>query len=239
MITFDLEVSTWPDEGDWDGKTPLGISCAAAAYRTPDGDIATKTWAAEGLSMTPAEVSKILDELMQASKGLNKPIYTWNGGGFDFKVMAIECPERANDIAKLAISHFDGMLMVTAKYGFYLGLDKAAKGAQVGTKLKEVTLNDGTVVTDMSGAKAPEMWAAGERAAVLAYLAQDVATTLEVAETHRREKAVTWTANSGRLNTRQIEFVMVGALPERPSNVSWMKDPKSKAEIMTWAYNLL
>ena len=235
MIAFDLEVLTWPEEGDWDGQTKLGITCAAVAYRLNE-EIVTKVWQGKTLAMSPEEVGAMLDELALLDI-TNGPVYTWNGGGFDFKAMAVECPKRAIDIARMAFEHVDGMLLVTAEYGHWLGLDKTAVGMGIEGKLKEVMLSDGTVITEMSGKMAPELWARGERDAVIEYLRQDVVTSLLVGEFQLAQGRTKWVSAKGRNNSRKTDFVTVGRLPNTPPSAGhWISDPKSKDEIMDWAY---
>lgn len=236
MLAFDLEVASWPESGDWDGKAPLGITCAAVAWELK-GEVNTKTWGAKGVKMTPNEIDHMINELTLYNL-MYGPFYTWNGAAFDFKVLAVELPKKAKQLAKFALEHYDGMLMITAKYGHFLGLDKAAKGAGVGGKMKSVTLNSGSILTEMSGAAAPELWVAGEREAVLAYLRQDVITSLGVGLFQQATNSTVWI--SKRRIERQIDFVLVKDLPEEPPDLpKWVQEPKSKSELVAWATSIL
>jgi hypothetical protein len=178
---FDIEIAKEIPEGcdDWREIAPLGISCAALAYPDPLG-IGHRYMIWEGWpQMDLKQIGKMLADLEWVG-GRGTQIVTWNGLGFDFPVIAQEIYQPTR-IAMLARSHIDMMFMVVAKNGHYLGLDKAARGMGLGGKRKEVQLRDGSSIHDMSGAKAPRMWAERETAAVLEYLKDDVSQTLDLA----------------------------------------------------------
>jgi hypothetical protein len=67
-------------------------------------------------------------------------------------------------------------------------------------KLKQVTLSDGHILTEMSGAMAPALWHEGEREAVLAYLLDDVRLTLELAQAVATQRRLVWHNKRGELN---------------------------------------
>ncbi len=96
------------------------------------------------------------------------------------------------ECGELALNHIDMMLLVTFAKGWFLGLQKALTGAGLEGKLKAVTLSDGSELTDMQGAKAPQLWADKEYDAVLAYLKEDVLQPLKLAE---------YIAETGSINT--------------------------------------
>ena len=74
------------------------------------------------------------------------------------------------------------MLLVTFAKGWFLGLDKALKGAGIAGKVHELTLKNGEMLHDMNGGMAPKLWADGEHDAVLTYLRGDVEQTLALAQ---------------------------------------------------------
>lgn len=59
------------------------------------------------------------------------------------------------ECGELAINHVDLMLLVTFNKGWYLGLDKALKGAGIAGKVHDVTLKNGEVLHEMNGGLAP------------------------------------------------------------------------------------
>lgn len=162
-------------------------------------------------------------------------LVTWNGCHFDFAVLADETGLRW-ECALLALSHVDLMLLVTCQKGHFLSLEKALAGAGLAGKLKSVTLSDGTELQGMTGAMAPALWARGERAAVLAYLEQDVIMTLRLAQEVLRAKRIAWTSNSGRPQAVAVDRLLTAreclALPE--PDVSWMSNPPSRKDFVRW-----
>jgi hypothetical protein len=144
------------------------------------------------------------------------------------------------ECADLALnSHCDLMLMSVCALGWRTGLDAFAKGAGVESKLKAVTLKDGSTLHDMSGARAPELWQAGEYDAVLAYLRQDAIATLQVAETAITRRKLRWLSSKGK---EWGISLLGGTLPTCAEmltwprrDTSWMKDPPNPFKIAEWA----
>jgi hypothetical protein len=97
-------------------------------------------------------------------------IVTWNGLAFDFDILAEESAD-AGTCAACALGHVDMMFHAFCHLGYPIGLDKAAQGMGVAGKL-----------AGMVGAQAPRMWAEGRCHEVLEYVAQDVRTTLAIAQ---------------------------------------------------------
>jgi hypothetical protein len=135
-------------------------------------------------------------------------LLTWNGCSFDFHVLAQES-SLFNECGDLALNHIDLMLIVTFTKGYFLGLDKALAGAGVKGKVKNVTLSNGTLLNDMSGAKAPQLWADGEYQVVLEYLRADVTQLIELAKVIETKKSFQWKSNSGRTQSFPIEKFLV------------------------------
>ena len=242
LIAFDLEIARplVGDGSDWQSQRPLGISCAAVAYREPKyGMIVYRSWESSPgqESMTSIQAQGVFHDLL-ALEDSGYRIVTVNGAGFDFDVLAEECGQSyLNACAHMAMRHIDLCFLVLSKKGHYLGLDAMAMGASVKGKLHDVRLNDGTIMTDMDGAKAPEMWAAGERSAVLEYLKDDVRSTLETAEVIERDKMIRWTSRAGRYNNfwvqvplSTVEQCMEIAMPDN----SWMTSPPTREGVLAW-----
>jgi hypothetical protein len=189
---FDIEiVNDLPEEDYLRNYDELGIACAAVASRNPDGQISYRTWITEGESITAKEACAIVADL-QAAQQKGQTLVTVNGAGFDFRVLAAESGLN-KECAELALDHVDLLFMMLARRGFPLGLDAMAKGAGVKGKLQDVRLSNGTRIDDMSCEKAPRLWRAGERDAVLAYLKDDVRATLETAEAVEKKGGIGWT----------------------------------------------
>ena len=142
LLSFDIEISKVIDNfsGDLFKHSPLGISCAAVA----DEDV--KFWqAAPQLSQ---EESQEMVRALLCYRDEDYTIITWNGCGFDFRLLAEESG-MVQECADLAIDHVDLMLLVTFNKGWYLGLDKALNGAGIGGKVHDVTLNNGEVLHEI------------------------------------------------------------------------------------------
>lgn len=219
---------------DWGAHRPLGISCAAVATPGAPDPWWYWTWTNRASTATPAAIVKYLQMLV----GSEYTLVTWNGGAFDFDILAEESGMHAECVA-LARNHVDLMAIVVALRGHYLGLDTAAKGMGVAGKKKAVRLNDGSVMDDMNGALAPVLWQRGEHHAVIEYLKEDVRVTLELAYEIADKGFVSWTARSGRRNTIQIpELLTVGQCLERwrdcPPDNGWMTDPPDLEQMLAW-----
>lgn len=239
LLAFDLEIARALPDGEF-GAGDLGISCADIAYRPmgePNGKIQHHTWQSLPTEdrMNEAQVGFMINDLVgMVDKGYK--ILTVNGAGFDFRVVAEEAS--GNDfkiITGMAMTHIDLCFMVVAKRGHYLGLDAMAAGLGVKGKLHDVRLNDGSLITDMSGAKAPEIWQAGERDAVLAYLKDDTRSTLQVGEVIQAVGMIQWVSKKGRFLTLHMPLMDVGECLGLPvPNNSWMDNPPTREGILSW-----
>ena len=232
LASFDLEIAKpIPDDAsDWKQYSPLGIACAAVEFGDSSEPL---TW--HGVpQMTRAACQQMVGDCLDlVKKGYT--FVTWNGCSFDFAVLAEESG-MVDECAELAINHVDIMLMVTFTKGWYLALQKALKGAGLEGKLTRVTLSTGEVITDMDGAKAPRLWAAGEYDAVLAYLRYDVQQTLKLAHAVQRNKVLRWTSNRGRAQYVRFDRLLTVRecfrIPE--PDTSWMTDPPSRTRFVEW-----
>jgi len=242
LIAFDLEIAKpiMGNGSEWKSQRPLGISCAAVAYRrTGLGMVAYQSWQSHvGSTMMTSTQAQDVFNFLLAWENKGYRIVTVNGAGFDFDVLAEECGlSYRSACAHMAMRHIDLCFIALSKKGHFLGLDAMARGAAVVGKLHDVRLNDGTLMTDMDGAKAPEMWAAGERSAVLEYLKDDVRSTLETAEIIERDQIVRWTSRAGRYNSflvsrplPTVERCMEIAMPDN----SWMTSPPTREGVLAW-----
>lgn len=234
VAAFDLETAKVIAEGedDWSRVPDLGISCAALATLGPSGDD-VRLW--EGVPrLDRAAASGLVDDL-SAVAASGATIVTWNGCGFDFRVLA-EASGRVADCARLALDHVDLMLMVTFEKGWLLGLQKALVGAGLTGKRREVRLRDGRVVPDMDGSRAPALWAAGEREAVLDYLAEDVRQLRLLADAVVRRRRIAWTSDRGKPQSVRVPRLLTVrecfALPV--PDTSWMSKPPRRERFVDW-----
>lgn len=257
LAAFDLEIAKEVDGPDWQAQRPLGISCAAVAFPIGNpGGPGRMIWndlmwfAGDDWTNQPATGPMTRNQCRQIVRDLQNMVadgsilVTVNGLGFDFAILAEESGMAAA-CADLALNHHcDLMLMSVCRLGWPVGLDALADGMGVQGKLHNVTLRDGTVLDDMSGAKAPQLWAAGEFEAVLAYLKDDVRSTMEIAVAAVGLGRLRWQSRKGRWWEVQLPAAQGGGyrLPTvaemlqwlRP-DTSWMSDPMDPDELGAWA----
>lgn len=232
IASFDLEIAKdIPDGMDWKSIAPLGISCAALHV---DDLVPTPEfyWATPQLDI---ERAKDLVFRLQVLQNQGYSIVTWNGCGFDFSVLAQESGME-KECSELAMNHVDLMLIVTFQKGYLLGLNKACLGMGLVGKTHEVKLSTGQVITEMGGAIAPQMWRAGEKDAVLTYLAGDVKQTNELAHAIEDKHSIRWVSNSGRWQFCSVEkLYTVKELFDLPKpNTSWMSNPVTRESFIEW-----
>lgn len=232
LAAFDLEIAAQiPDDvDDWTSFEPLGISCAAVAM----SDVTPVRFWTGAPRMSREEAVGLVHDLIQLQEA-GYTIVTWNGCGFDFRVLAQESG-LVEECGRLALGHVDLMLVVTFTKGWYLSLQKALEGAGLAGKLKRVALSDGTVLDGMGGAQAPQLWADGEREAVLAYLEQDVAQLLELAHHASARGEIRWISNAG--NPQSVRFPRLWTVQEcfrlPEPDTSWMTDPPRREQFVSW-----
>ncbi|MBN1305688.1 MAG: hypothetical protein JXA13_14720 [Anaerolineales bacterium] len=232
LAAFDIEISKIlpANVTNFKEHAPLGISCAAAAF----SDKPEVTFWQGVPKLNRSEAGQLVGELMQFVDE-DYTLLTWNGCSFDFFVLGQESG-LVEECGRLALNHIDLMLLVAFTKGHYLGLDKALAGAGLSGKLKTVTLSDGTTIKDMDGAKAPQLWAAGEHQAVLEYLQGDVSQLIKLADAIKRHKAIRWTSNSGRPQSVPAERLLPVRecfnIPE--PDVTWMSNPPARAQFVDW-----
>ena len=225
---FDLEITKQisGDFNQWKNHRPLGISCAGLLFegeeprlyysRNEEGEIQSQ--------MNKTDLGDLLKTMREAVQE-GWTIVSWSGFSFDFDILAEESGEW-EICRELALNHIDMMFHFVCLQGYPLGLDTAASGLGLGGKMDGV-----------SGADAPRLWAEGEYETVLAYLAQDVVTTLEVAKTVEQLGYISWISRKG--NPQRVRLSS-GWLPVNGANdlplpdTSWMSNPLSREGFYQW-----
>ena len=229
LISFDIEISKILPEfsGNLFEYAPLGISCAAVAHDE------VKFWS--GVPQLSKEESQALVKDLMAYAAAGYTFVTWNGCGFDFRVLAQESGMVA-ECGEMALNHVDLMLLVTFAKGWFLGLDKALKGAGIAGKVHELELKNGEMLHDMSGALAPKLWADGEYDAVLTYLRGDVEQTLALAENVAKTRKIRWTSGRGKPQSVSVPRLMtVRECFDIPKpDTSWMSNPPQRENFVSW-----
>jgi len=229
-LAFDIEIAKEIPEGetDWKAHRPLGISCAATLASDQGyaglGLRRGRPWATSPASkMRTGETRHLIGYLMNAV-GAGYTVVTWNGLGFDFDVLAEE-GRKFQECRDLALGHVDMMFHLFCLRGHALGLDKAAKGMGLAGKTE-----------GMSGALAPKMWAEGRYREVLDYVAQDVRTTLGLAQAVDEAGYLEWVSRAGNVIHQEIDrWLTVRECLELPEpDTSWMTDPWPRKKFAGW-----
>lgn len=224
---FDLETARiLPDEvDDLFACGPLGISCAALALSDRSEPF---VW--QGVPQCSQQTCRDIIDVLCDHADRGYTIVTWNGCGFDFRILAEESCLAA-DCGALALDHVDLMMIVTFTKGWYLGLDKALAGAGLEGKKQSAVLSDGTSVSRL-GSRAPALWAAGEYPVVLEYLKQDVSQLLRLAEAVEHSRTIQWLSASGRPQVVSVPKMLTArecfSIP--PADTSWMTSPAPRRE---------
>lgn len=228
FLAFDIETAKLLPEGVTDilEHRPLGVTCAAAVA----DDLARPlvwhggTAGEPSASMTREEVAGLVSDLeRRVEEGYT--IVTWNGLGFDFDVLGEEANLR-DRCASLARGHVDLFFHAFCALGHFIGLQKAAEGMGLSGK-----------TSGMSGARAPELWAAGRRAEVLEYCVQDVRTTLEIARLAEERRRLQWITRNSKLATLDLPsgWLSVEEAARLPlPDTSWMANPPSRDRFTRW-----
>ncbi len=229
LISFDIEISKVIDNfsGNLFEHSPLGISCSAVAHDE------VKFW--QGVpQLTKEENQQTVRDLMAYAKE-GYTFVTWNGCGFDFRLLADESG-MVEECAELALNHVDLMLLVTFKKGWFLGLDKALKGAGIGSKVHELELKNGETLHDMNGGMAPKLWAEGEHDAVLTYLRGDVEQTLALAKNIQKTHKIRWTSGRGKPQSVSVPRLMTvkECFDIREPDTSWMSNAPQREDFVRW-----
>jgi len=195
VIGFDLEIAEdLPEDGNIDWTIPLGVTCVGLATNDARwwlaGDLLDVNTENERYAERIDNVARLVDELERyCQRGYY--IVTWNGMGFDFRVMAQDAKDDVGlykRICNLAWNHIDIAFQMRVEKGYMIGLDAAAKGLGVEGKTE-----------GMSGALAPQMWRQGleEQVRVLEYVRQDARATLDIYNALVIKRTLYWTTRAG------------------------------------------
>lgn len=228
-LAFDIETAKEiPGEDfNWRPHRPLGISCAATLAAD---DTQPTSWHGITQNGSPAprmsrdEAQELVRYLAhKAAQGYR--ILTWNGLGFDFDILA----EESSAIAacrECALGHVDMMFHAFCSLGYPIALEKAAHGMGLAGK-----------PPGMSGVKAPGLWAQGFFKDVLDYVAQDVRTTLQIAEASEKRGRLEWITRKGTKSSMPLPngwITVKEAMRLTPPDTSWMSAPIPRRDFTAW-----
>lgn len=241
FVAFDVEIAKpVPDGPDLLAHRP-GIACAAIAREGEeraqvlfDPSESPDVFDPATMALTRDGALRVLDALDEAV-GRGDTLVTWNGAGFDFRLLADETGRHA-DCVRLVMASVDMMFQVLCERGHPLSLDAALKGGGLRPKLEQVTLRSGESV-HISGAEAPQYWQAAEYGAVAAYCAADAERTAELAAACQRSRQLAWVSQKGRPNQvylrsgwLTVEQCLALPLPD----TSWMTKPMRREDVLAW-----
>lgn len=230
FLAFDIETARLaPDGEDWLSHRPLGISCYALAWREPNGVKTVAGYGNAGTAGTPqpqmsrAECQALVQQLSD-SVAQGYTLLTWNGLGFDFDVLAEEAGMHAA-CCDLARSHVDMMFEFFCLQGYPLGLNTAAQGMGLAGKPE-----------GMDGSQAPLLWSQGKFETVLAYVTQDVITTLDLAAVVKERGQIRWKTRAGKPNRVLIPYWMTvtEALTLPLPDANWLRRPMTRERFTGW-----
>jgi hypothetical protein len=223
-VVFDLETENIPGPLNLDRRVP-GITVGATL--ASDGDL--RLWYdrasagdPSGALLTPDGAGELLRYLTEAQAS-GHTVVTWNGAGFDFRVLA-QASGLVDECVELAWAHLDLMFWFHCRNGYSVGLDKAARA--VGSGKTE----------GMTGADAPRLWDAGEYQTVLEYVAQDVRALAAVHEEAARGRALRWVNSRGRVSRAAGPVLTVREAYKLPAaDTSWMRRaPWPRTKFVGW-----
>jgi hypothetical protein len=178
-------------------------------------------------------VNYMFSELQKGTRPLS-----WNGTGFDFRVMYAQAigmglEQEANKIKDLALAGVDPMLNFFVNKGFPVGLKRVASGFNLALN------KTGT------GEEAIDKWIMGDkvdRASVLQYCANDVAVLCMVVSAISKQKQIPWVTKTSGNTAKWTPFKKHMCLMDTaaamkidvPCN-AWMGDGRlEKAHFCKW-----
>jgi len=257
FVGFDLEIAEPFPEGGWDKESLLGISCAAIHDGKETEPFFPKMNGGKyGDRMSPEEVRHMVDVLLgHVDDG--KYIVTWNGMGFDFLVLALECQDEGyfNTVGAMALNHIDPFFNMFCDMGYGIGLQTMANALGVEGKLE-----------GMHGSLAPLMWNASFPATqedeadmmrtgrtrgtldaqnlCIFYVEQDSVATYDIYARLRGTQYIYWTTRAGRRSRRpwsprgnsdRLLTCLEANVLELP-DTSWMTgDRSTRQDFIGWA----
>ena len=232
LIAFDIETAKIVpgDDFNWRPHRPLGISCIASLSSDNNEPRIWMTQTPEG---TPAKQMSQVDvaafvQFLAASVDDGFVPLSWNGLAFDFDILAEESG-MIDACKNLATKHVDMMFHIVCEKGFPVGLGNAAAGLKLPGKLAGV-----------EGIDAPVLWSEGKHETVIAYVAQDVRTTLDVAQISEKQRTFSWKTKKGTTSSMPLPkgwLSVESALKLPLPDTSWMSNPLKRSDYTSWMFS--
>lgn len=160
--------------------------------------------------MSTEEVEMMVEDLVTLTTGADPivkklagapALFSWNGAGFDFRVIADEAPKVRDAAISLCARSFDPMLQIVQTFGFPLALNR------VSTAMLGLSKSDG-----MDGKRAVSIWPIAA-SSVIRYCHGDTVLTERVVEAIREEKAISWINRKGKRSSWKLKVKHPGQIP--------------------------
>lgn len=230
FVAFDIET-----DGLFDGTTPPNITCCATRLVKGDSDFIPRVFHSQyAPAMLPRDICDMV-EYLYALHVSGVHVVTFNGAGFDFKVVfehLKDHPRQAAYTTILAREHIDLMFEFACRNGYYASMNSFCEGSRLAVK-------------NGSGADAIGMWVGpsatlASQAAVLAYCANDVRCLADLYEHVVKHGGATRLTKRGA--AREVQFasppmpVSAAAtlFKNSPPENDWMTDPPDILGAVTW-----
>jgi hypothetical protein len=230
LLSFDIEIyDELTDEIDKNRQLST-IRPSIAALATNEDDV---EYFYDEPFMSVDTAKKLVHKMMDYHNQ-GYLVYGWNIVSFDLRLIGYYSG-MLEECGHLAMTSVDPMCFITFNKGYYLGLDAALTGANLETKTHKVCLNDGTLMEDMSGMKAPQMWKDGEIEAVKTYLKGDVIQPLKLARIIETNNGIKWFSKTGKpmyVPSKMDQFKDLFMI--RTPNNSWMDNPPQRKDFINW-----
>jgi hypothetical protein len=207
----------------WD-YAPHYISTAGLWVRQEE-DI--KNWAVydtvgQWVSPYMGELSthKFLDILVELKDG-GHSITTWNGAGFDFRLLAELLPERKQEIITLCKQSYDIMFQMFCMRGFMVGLGAVCAGMGLGKK----KMHGGSALVWPTNA-----------VQIIEYVKDDAAKTGNVLYWVLDRRGVQWVTKKGTYSFQPLpKLLTVEECLSLPlPDTSWMDNPRTREGVIAW-----
>lgn len=248
LVGFDIETAQLVPN-DRSASYKLGITCAAVSFEDgtkfafyPGFGTVTFNWLSnspfavnytgfpgeQGGSMSQDDLIEMI-RLLEKAHNEGHDIITWNGAGFDFRVLYDEM--EGNDdsqsiVAALAANHLDVMFQVLCLKGYPVGMEACSKEMLGKSKV------------GMHGDEAVAEWAKGiqERERVIKYVQGDADLTVETGAKIKELSQVKWITRAGKLSVVKIPFLVPvrDCLNFPKPDTSWMTNPIDRDDIISW-----
>lgn len=231
FVAFDIETT-----GLFEGDTPPGITCCATRLES-GGKVHVRTFHSDYADVMKTGDIVALVEYLYSLALADVTITTFNGAGFDFRVLAAHIKDNrvALSMCKtLAQSHCDIMFEFACNYGYYSSMASFCAGCGLSGKTGD-------------GADAIEMWCGASathesKCAVLRYCENDVLCLANLWIHLMSGETICRLTKSGKkqevsfsLPPLPVDTCKRRYIAYKPDN-SWMKEPPNVLDAVNWMY---